>query len=509
MIDTLAPIAPLALPLLILLPLAWAALSFVLGPGRGAGLAIAAAAIQLLLAILLAMAVGSEGPRHHAAGGWGAPLGIDLVADGLAAAMLLLTQAVALPLFIFARGYFHQDGSHGDAAGRHFWPLAGFLVAGMNALYLSEDVFNLYVTLELVGLAAVGLVASGGGAAQTAAALRYLFAALLGSGAYLLGVALLYGTYGSVSIATLTPAIAASPPAASEVALIAALLMVAGLLMKSALFPFHFWLPPAHGGAPAPVSALLSALVVKASIYLVLRLWLGPLQPLLAPFAWLPALLGTGAILWGSWQAIRAERLKLLVAYSTVAQLGYLFLALPLAAAGSTGVSPMAVVTLQAVAHGLAKAAMFAAAGIILHATGRDRVDAVAGIAERLPLTLFTFALAGVSLMGLPPSGGFLAKWLLIDLALAQGQWPLVVVILAGGLLAAIYIFRVLRLAFLNLPDAVIEAEHHKARVVPRSAEWMAFALAAASVLLGLFGGLPLLELVDGTMAGVSGVAAP
>jgi len=493
-----ATLTALALPLLILLPLACAALAFVLGSGRGGRLAIAGAAVQLVLALLLAAAVARGGPLHHAAGGWGAPLGIDLVADGLAAAMLLLTQAVALPLFVFARGYFHQHTAHGDAAGRHFWPLAGFLVAGMNALYLSEDVFNLYVTLELVGLAAVGLVACGGGAAQTAAALRYLFAALLGSGAYLLGVALLYGSYGSVSIAVLTPAIAASAPASAQVALIAALLMIAGLLVKSALFPFHFWLPPAHGGAPAPVSALLSALVVKASIYLVLRLWLGPLAPLLAPFAWLPAALGAVAILWGSWRAIRSERLKLLVAWSTVAQLGYLFLALPLAGAGSTGATSEAVITLQMIVHGLAKAAMFAAAGIILHATGRDRVDDVAGIAERLPLTLFTFALAGVSLMGLPPSGGFLAKWLLIDLAMAHGAWPLVAVILAGGLLAAVYTFRVLRMAFLNLPEAVIEAEHHKARVVPRSAEWMAFALAAASVLLGLFGGLPLLQLLGG-----------
>lgn len=512
MTERFVMLAPLALPLLILLPLAWAALAFVLGAGRGSRLAIAAAAVQLVLAFALAAAVMDGGPLHHAAGGWGAPLGIDLVADGLAAAMLFLTQAVALPLFIFARGYFHQDGAHPDAAGHHFWPLAGFLVAGMNALYLSEDIFNLYVTLELVGLAAVGLVASGGGAAQTAAALRYLFAALLGSGAYLLGVALLYGAFGSVAMATLTPLIASASASAGagagEVALIAALLMVAGLLMKSALFPFHFWLPPAHGGAPAPVSALLSALVVKASIYLVLRLWLGPLAPLLVPLAWLPTLLGAAAIVWGSWQAIHTERLKLLVAYSTVAQLGYLFLALPLVGVGSTGASASAIVTLQALAHGLAKAAMFAAAGIIIHATGRDRVDDVAGIAERLPLTLFTFALAGVSLMGLPPSGGFLAKWLLIDLAMARGHWPLVAVILAGGLLAAIYIFRVLRLAFLNLPEAVIEAEHHKARVVPRSAEWMAFALAAASVLLGLFGGLPLLQLVDGVASSV-GAGAP
>ena len=351
----------------------------------------------------------------------------------------------------------------------------------MNALYLANDIFNLYVTLEIVGLAAVALIAAGGAAGQIAAALRYLFAALLGSGVYLLGVALIYGTYGSVSIATLTPLIDATAPRAVS---IAALLMFAGLMLKSALFPFHFWLPAAHGGAPAPVSALLSALVVKAAIYLCLRLWLGPLAPLVQVAAWLPGVLGAGAILWGSVMAIRTPRLKLLVAYSTVAQLGYLFLAFPLL---TPGAAVLGAVTLQAFAHGLAKAAMFAAAGIIIHATGRDAVAEVAGVAERLPLTLFAFALAGVSLMGLPPSGGFLAKWLLLDAALSAGHWAMVAVIIAGGLLAAVYVFRVVRLAFLNLPEELAERQKKAGRPVPRILEWMAFGLAAASVLLGIF----------------------
>ena len=237
--------------------------------------------------------------------------------------MLLLTQGVALPLAIHARAYFKA----GDPAGVWFWPLLGFLLAGLNALFVSADLFNLYVTLEMVGLAAVGLVAAGGGTQQVAAALRYLFATLLGSGAYLLGVALLYGAYGTVSSATLLPLVTAEAP---RLVWIAAGLMVTGLLLKTALFPFHFWLPPAHGGAPAPVSALLSALVVKASFYLILRLWLGPLQALLPSFAWLLALLGAAAIFWGSWQAIRAVKVKRLIAYSTVAQLGYLFLIFPL-----------------------------------------------------------------------------------------------------------------------------------------------------------------------------------
>ena len=463
---------------LLLLPLAWATLAFVLGPGRGAWLAIAGLAAQFALAVDLARKVAAGSVATHVVGGWGAPLGIDLAADGLSAAMLLLTQGVALPLAIHARAYFKA----GDPAGVWFWPLLGFLLAGLNALFVSADLFNLYVTLELVGLAAVGLVAAGGGTQQVAAALRYLFATLLGSGAYLLGVALLYGAYGTVSSATLLPLVTAEAP---RLVWIAAGLMVTGLLLKTALFPFHFWLPPAHGGAPAPVSALLSALVVKASFYLILRLWLGPLQALLPSFAWLLALLGAAAIFWGSWQAIRAVKVKRLIAYSTVAQLGYLFLIFPLLPAPGA----LQAGVMQVFAHGLAKAGMFAAAGVMIKATGQDTVAGLAGAVERLPVTFFAFGLAGMTLMGLPPSSGFLAKWQIIDAALAQGHWVIAVVALAGGLLAAVYVFRVLRQAFLQAPVP------DTATAVPRTLEWTAFALAAASVLLGLRG-VELMQLV-------------
>lgn len=471
---------------LIVLPLLWAILAFVLGPGRGKWLAMTGLAIQTGLAFDLAQKVRAGGTAiFHAVGGWGAPLGIDLAADGLSAAMLLLTQGVALPLAVYASAYYKRD----DAAGAYFWPLAGFLIAGLNALFLSADLFNIYVTLELVGLAAVGLVAAGGGVQQVTAALRYLLATLLGSGLYLLGVALIYGVYGTVSIAVLSPLVTSEAP---RLMWIAGSLMLIGLMLKTALFPFHFWLPPAHGGAPAPVSALLSALVVKASFYLILRVWIGPFAPLIAAnewLAWLPALLGMLAIFWGSWQAIRTERLKMLIAYSTVAQLGYLFLIFPLL----KGPGAIQAGMMQVFAHGLAKAGMFVAAGVFIKATGQDTVAGLAGGVDRLPVTLFAFGLAGMSLMGLPPSSGFLAKWQLIEVALDRGYWWLVVAVLAGGLLAAVYVFRVLRQAFLQAPA-------NQAMVtVPRTLEWTALALAAASVLLGLRG-VELMQLV-GVMA--------
>lgn len=472
----------LTIPLvwLILLPLIWATLTFCLGPGRGALAGLAGLVLQLLCAGLLALEVAQKQTVTHLVGGWQEPLGILLVADGLSAVMLLLTQAVALAIALYARSYLKQEP-------HWFWPLTGFLLAGMNGLYLSGDLFNLYVTLELIGLAAVGLVVTGGAAGQVTAALRYLLASLVGSGGFLLGVALLYGCYGTVSIGLLNGLIGPQPPLAVW---LAAVVMVAGLLLKTALFPFHFWLPPAHGGAPAPISALLSALVVKASFYVLLRLWLGPFAGFITPLAWFPALLGCLAILWGSWQAIRADRLKMLVAYSTVAQLGYLFLIFPLFGTGSRAVQ---IGLLHAVAHGLAKAAMFLAAGLLVKAGNSERVLGVSHAVNQLPITLFAFGLAGVSLMGLPPSGGFLAKWLLIDAALAGGQVWIAVIAVIGGLMASVYVFRVLRLAFRES----IDGDHRRPQPVPAVMEWTAFTLASASIALGLLA-MPLFRLLEG-----------
>lgn len=473
------------LPWLIVLPLAWGTLAFVLGRGRGGLLAIAAIALQCALALQLAGQLSGNGARVYAVGGWGAPLGIDLMADGLAAVMLLLTQFVALPLAVYARGYFAAAPKGREL----FWPMTGFLLAALNALFLSADLFNIYVALELLGLAAVGLVAIAGGKAPATAAMRYLLATLLGSGAWLLGVALIYGAYGSVSLSILTPLLTAEAPIAVT---LAAALMLLGLLLKTALFPFHFWLPPAHGGAPAPVSALLSALVIKATFYLVLRLWLELFAPLAtAAAAQLLGVLGAAAILWGSVLALMQARLKMLVAYSTVAQIGYLFLLFPLATLVPPGAAESAFQggVMQAVAHGLAKAAMFAAAGTMIVATGRDDIGHLGGVGARLPLTLFSFGLAGVTLMGLPPSGGFSAKWLLLTAALETGQWGWVAVMIVGGLLTAAYVFKVLHRAFLPV------AAGDRVTRVPRTLEFSAFALALASILLGLFGA-PLLELL-------------
>lgn len=462
-----------AIAWLIVLPLAWGTLAFVLGPGRGALAGLAGTAAQLALALALAAAVREEGRLVLAAGGWPAPLGIELAADGLSVAMLLMAQVVGLPLCAYAAAFFRASPD----SGRYFWPLCGYLFAGVNALFLSADLFNLYVALEVTGLASVGLVAAGGSARQVAAALRYLLAMLAASGAYVFGVALIYAAYGTVSLTTLASLVGPHAPAAVG---LACLLMLAGLMAKAALVPFHAWLPPAHGSASPPVSALLSGIVVKLAFYLIVRLWTGPFAPLVQQadgLPWLLGLLGVAAIIYGSAKAIHEKHLKVLIAYSTVAQVGYLFLLFPLF--GTNGALPAAV--MLAFAHATAKSAMFMAAGVMVAATGRDTVDSLAGAAGQLPVALFAFGLAGVTIMGLPPSAGFLAKWLLLDAALAAGQWPVAAAALGGGLLTAVYVFRVLRHAFESAPPRPLSP-------VSPAMQWSAFLLAALSIVLSFHG---------------------
>jgi formate hydrogenlyase subunit 3/multisubunit Na+/H+ antiporter MnhD subunit len=461
----------------IIVPLAGALLAWLPGWRRWSMFAWLTGLAMLLAVGGLAAQVGTHGPLRYAVGGWGAPLGIDLYVDGLAALMLLMTAVVGAGISVYAAAYFTPMSA------RAFWPLWLFLWAALNALFLSADIFNLYVTLELVTLASVALIALAGGPALSAG-LRYLLAALLGSLAYLLGVALVYGSYGVLDIESLGRTMTPGPVTAVAIGL-----MATGLMLKSALFPLHYWLPSAHASAPAPVSAALSALVVKASIYILLRLWLQAFPGALAGSAHtLLGALGAGAILWGSYRALRAQRLKLLVAYSTVAQIGYLFLLFPLLAApGGDALTAWQGGIYHALSHASAKAAMFLAAGTLLHALGHDRIAEIAGAAQRFPLTLFAFGLAGVSLMGLPPSGGFVAKWLLLSAALAGGQWGWAAVIVGGGLLAAAYVFRVLRPAFARQVDPPAHWQP-----VPRALELSALVLAVLSLLLGFIAPLPL-----------------
>jgi formate hydrogenlyase subunit 3/multisubunit Na+/H+ antiporter MnhD subunit len=204
--------------------------------------------------------------------------------------------------------------------------------------------------------------------------------------------------------------------------------------------------------------------------------------------------LGTAAILWGSIQAFAQVRLKMLVAYSTVAQIGYLFILFPLLDAASGPGQASAAISagvFHAVSHALAKGAMFLVAGAVLARFGHDRIADLAGLARRSPAQAFTFAIAGVSMLGLPPSGGFVSKWLYVTVAFRSGAWWWSVPVLLGGLLAAVYVFRVVGV-FMRAP--VDDGGPAPVDIHP-ALSWAPLALAVASLLVGVLG-QPILDLV-------------
>ena len=431
----------------------------------------------------LAILLPEHGSLLVALGGWLSPLGIQWRVDGFTALMLLVTNIIAVAITVYAKSYFtsaHQS--------THFWPLWMMLLAGLNALFLSNDLFNWYVTLEIVGLSAVALVVLASSTTSYQAAFRYLLVSLVGSLCFLAGVALLYRSYGALDLFILKELVAANSTTTVAVSLI-----LGGLLLKSAIFPLHFWLAPAHSSAPAPVSALLSALVVKGSFYIIIRTWLA-IVPVSATgiISVAVSILGVLAIIWGSYCALRTKRLKLLVAYSTVAQLGYLTLFFPLSTHTEITQIALGGIVYFIIAHALAKAALFLAAGNLQKLAGHDELAKLDQVATQLPMTLFACALAGASIMGLPPSGGFIAKWTLLNAAFISEQWYFVLVLAGGSLLSAAYIFRILKLAFQNRPEKVSVTNSK----VTASMEWVPLGLAAGAVALG-FNAIPTLDLLQ------------
>ena len=477
-----------ALPAVVMLPLLAGLAAFV-APRIAPAIGVLASVANLGLVAYLARCVLLEGVLEQHLGSWMPPLGIAIRLDGLAASMLLMTAVVATAISIYAASYYRaRDGGS-------FWPLWLFLLASMAALYVSGDLFNLYVTLELLGIAAVALTTIAANEQAPRAATRYLLASLAGSLTYLLGVALTYHGSGSVDIAIVGQDFGTGGSSASTAALA---LMTAGLLLKSALFPLHFWLPAAHSSASAPVSAAMSALVVKGAFFILLRLWLEAFSPVDPPFLAMLGALGGAAVIWGSVVALMQQRAKLLIAYSTVAQIGYFFLALPLVTENTLAWSA---IVLLVIAHGFAKAAMFLAVGNLQSFAGHDRVADLNRVVQRMPVTIAALGLSGVSIMGLPPSGGFNGKWLLIQSAAAQGRWDIAGVFLIGGLLAGAYVFKLLAQAFTPGDDV------GDTGFVAASREFSALGLAVVSMLLG-FLTMPWLALI-GVASALTPAGAP
>jgi multicomponent Na+:H+ antiporter subunit D len=472
------------LSLLVLLPLL-AAVGAAMMPRASGVWGLAATVLSTLFAIWLVVSVLQDDAREIAIGGWIAPLGIIFIADGLAALMVLMTAVVGIFVALQATSWSiwpSSQVSDKTAALRDgFWPLWLATLGAMNALFLSGDLFNIYVAFEILGLTAVGLTALSGTPSALRAAFDYLSAGLAGSLLLLLGVALAYNVVGRVDIE-------AVPMLAETVAgRIALALIIAGLAVKAALFPLHFWMPAAHSSAAPVASALLSALVVKAALYVILRLSIeggAGMETMRLALA----VMGAGAMFWGSWGALRATRLKLLVAQSTVAQIGLISLAIGVSGDTLHQNGFWQAAALLMLSHALAKAAMFVAVGRIAELLGHDRISGLNRKSLRPGAAEFAFAIAAVSLIGLPPTASFIGKWVLINGLIAQDAWIWIILILIGTALSAAYLSRVVSRCLRGGPHIAPGAHHpawHRGDVA-------ALCLATSALVLGLASALPL-----------------
>lgn len=512
------------LVLCVLLPVLALLANVVAGGRYGRAITLTALAGGLVVVSLIAAQVWQSGEAmvEHV-GGWSPPLGLMLCADGLSVVMLVTTAVLVAVVALYAPvtdsskerrsfiagGWEESEKERGaspiassstgdDVSPLHgvsqsqargsaksfsprasllFWVMLPAVWASLNLLFVSNDLFNLYVALELVAFAAIPMVYLEGKKGTVLAGLRYLLFALMGSVLYLLGTALIYGRHGTMDLTLLAGVVEMD-----WVIFLSVGLMTVGLMAKTALFPLHLWLPPAHAGANPAASALLSALVVKGSFFLVLRIWFDLLPALNGTAAaQLVGAMGAGAVLFGGVMAVRQQRLKLLIAYSTVAQIGYLFLIFPLAKGAAVGTS-LSAGMFVAVAHAFAKASMFMTAGLIAEAYGHDRIAGLRGVVKSMPVAAAAFFLAAVSLVGVPPTGGFAAKWRLLVASVESAQWWWALVVLAGGLLAGAYMFRA-------VSSFVAESDGPAPARLPGTAfrEWLVLALAVAALLVGLF----------------------
>ena len=428
--------------LMVVLPLAGA----VVVPVVGLASARAARALALLALVLAHLcAVGAlrvvlaNGTWRYRLGGWAPPWGIEYVVDALAGGMAVLVSFVALLTALHAR-YSHEGRNPLNVATSHALHL--LLAAGLLGIVVTGDAFNLYVFLEISALSAYALLA-GGGARAEVAAFRYLLIGTVAASFYLLGIGYLYAATGTLNLADLAARLPQAPDAGVVGTGLA--LIVIGLAVKIALFPLHGWLPDAYAYAPAPTSAFVSSVMGKVGAYVVLRFlfFVFPAGGQAGRALDLLGLAAAAAIVAGSVMALAQRDLRRMLAYSSVAQTGYIMLGFGLGnAAALTGA------LLHVVNHAVMKACLFLSAGNLLARTGAAGVDECRGVGARLPVTMGAFGVAAVSMIGLPPAGGFFSKWYLVQGALERGAWIYVAAIVAGSALTAVYMFRVLEAAY-------------------------------------------------------------
>jgi multicomponent K+:H+ antiporter subunit D len=448
MISAHLPVIPVVLP-----ALAGALLLLVSGPiqpRRAIGLIATLA--YLLVAILLAVRAGTEGPLVYALGDWPAPFGIVLVADRLAALMVLVLAIVAVCALVYARAGW-------DARGRHFHAFFQFQLMGISGAFLTSDLFNLFVFFEVLLIASYCLLLHGLGADRVRAAVHYVVLNLIGSALFLIGATLLYAVTGTLNMAHLAVRVGELAPADQPIAAAAGLILLVVFALKAASFPLHFWLPGAYAAAAAPVAALF-AIMTKVGVYCIVRVFgvvfgagAGPLAQLASPWL-LPVAIATMIV--GVLGALASRRLAEMVAFLTMSSVGTLLVALVPAteAALSGGLFYMAHSTFTV-------AGLFLVAELLGARRGLAGDEFVPAARISNPVVLGAlFLVGGASIVGLPPFSGFIGKLMILEATRASAAAPWIwATILGVGFLMLVGVARGGAVLFwANVPGAGVEA---------------------------------------------------
>jgi multicomponent Na+:H+ antiporter subunit D len=419
----------------------------------------------------------ATGPLHYELGGWAPPWGIVYVLDPLSGGMALLIGLIAALVAVYASAYLR-----GWAASRVgvFLSLFLLLVTGLLGIVVTGDLFNLYVFLEISSLAAYALLASGS-IRSAVATFRYLIIGTIAATFYLLGVGYLYALTGSLNMADVATRL--GDIGHSGAFAVAITFIVIGLSIKAALFPLHGWLPDAYTYAPAPVIGFISAVMAKVSAYALFRVLyfvLRPTEPvnhILTGLSWVAAV----AIIAGSLLAVAQRDVRRMLAYSSISQMGYIFLGLALG-------TPAALrgALLHVLNHAIMKGCLFLAIGGVQWRTGGYRLEDFMGMSRRMPLTMAAIVLAAISMIGLPPTAGFFSKWYLVQGAIEARAWAFVAVFIGSSLLSAIYFFRLIEWAYLRQsgPATPVPSTRQELPMQMLVPIWV---LASGVLLLGLF----------------------
>jgi multicomponent Na+:H+ antiporter subunit D len=417
-----------------------------------------ALAFQLLVTVL------EQGTVSYWLGGWVPPWGIEYRVDVLGAFVVTLVSGIAAVVLTFAP----RSVAAEIPRQKHYLFYTAYLLCltGLMGIAITGDLFNVFVFLEISSLASYALISLGPQRRALTASFRYLVMGTIGATFILIGIGLLYMMTGTLNMADM----AARLPhvAGQRTILVAAAFLSVGMCLKMALFPLHAWLPNAYAYAPSVVTAFLAATATKVSVYVLVRFVFtvfGQAQTFAGSHFDL-ALMGMSlvAIFACSATAIYQRNIKRMLAWSSLAQIGYMVLGVSFASV--TGLTAGIVHLLN---HAVTKGGLFLVMGCIALRLGSVDLDDMRGLGRRMPLTMFLWVIGGLSLVGVPVTAGFVSKWYLIDAALEKGWWPIAVMVLISSLLALVYVWRVVEVAYFKPPreDAEPVREAPLAMLVP------------------------------------------